>query len=482
MPFDPGGTSSVPKKEIRRRVRHQRQQHYRKMQRRAQRRQAGKGADRTYAHGQGTSSVLPGGHPRPHRGIVGTRASKHKKGFGTTGTQHTRNQHQKKHHRTRHTALGDSIGDLGKGLEKFAKRQQRRQNRRAAHSSAGGGGSHHAAAARRRHNRNAKHHGKHGKHSRGSGNISYTPQGAYKPNYKRVHRQASDLVNSDINSNLRQIRQEARGASRQYRHGQRKIRTQGKRERGDLRHVFGEAADFLQNNRGEMNQRYDTAKGDTADLYNQLTATNDANTSKNKAAMQSEMDRMGINASTRQFNEDSNFLQGMGNTDKTNALANLGTQQSGADAVARMLGSTMQGEKVSRIGQSYNTQGDQLSDLRQNYTDIFKNLQGEAHDTRADRASQIKELMMQLEDQNYQRFADTGQSNFENAMAANAFNLDVDKFNFDVKQNRQTLIQQRAAQRRRLRKQQTHHRHNQSQQAGANILGGINNMFSNLFG
>ena len=289
---------------------------------------------------------------------------------------------------------------------------------------------------------------------RGDNNVGFSPTVIEQPNLRQLHRQARGIVQADTNAELRNILQQLRQSSRSYRREQKKTIARGKNTRDDLRYIFGETADWLGAQQGQMNDRYTGARQNVNDIYDNMQSNVQANTNQNQNAMLDELRRMGINSvDTSQFNKDATFLQNMGEGNRGNAMANLQSGQTGANSVADMLAAAMQGERTSAIGKSYNEQGEQLGDLRQDYTDIFKDLRGQAARARQGQGAAVRELLLTLEDQQYQRQAEMGQQNFLNQMAANEFNLDVDKFNFDIAQNRQELIQQRAAARRRRRNQ-----------------------------
>ena len=349
----------------------------------------------------------------------------------------TQNEYERRLRKTADKNNTNVLEGLGNLLNNVADKNGRKGGKRHAHNHAGG----RKKGGRRR-------------GGRGDSNVGFSPTMIEQPNLRQLHRQARGIVQADTNAELRNILRQLRGSQRSYRREQNKTITRGKNTRGDLRHIFGETADWLQAQQGQMNDRYGATKDNVNNLYENLQSNVQANTNRNENAMLDELRRMGINSvDTSQFNKDANFLQNLGHANQSNALANLNAGQTGANSVADMLASTMQGERTSAIGRSYNEQGEQLGDLRQDYTDIFKDLRGQAASARQGQGAAIRELMLALEDQQYQRQAEMGQQNFLNQMAANEFNLDVDKFNFDIAQNRQELIQQRAAARRRKRNQ-----------------------------
>lgn len=351
----------------------------------------------------------------------------------------TQNEYER---RLRKAADGDDTNvfeGLAKGLRGVA---------RANRNNGGGGGGNKRS---RRGNRG----GRRRRGGRGKGNVGYSPTVMEQPNIRQLHRQARSIVRADTNDQLRAILQQLRGSQRTYRREQNKIKNTGKNQRTDLKYIFGEAADWMEGEQARTNERYGGVKDNINNIYGDLNSTVQANTDRNENAMMDELRRLGINSvDTSQFNKDANFLQGLSHSNQSNALANVNAGQTGANQVNDMLMGSLRGDRASRIGQSYNQQGEQLGDLRQDYNEIFKELRGEASRARSGQGAEIRELLMALEDQGYQRQADMAQQNFMNQMAANEFNLDVDKFNFDIAQNRQDLVRQRAAARRRKRNQQ----------------------------
>lgn len=304
--------------------------------------------------------------------------------------------------------------------------------------------------------------------------INYTGTPGYEFNERDARKRARDLVQADTNAQLRAKLAELRQGKNSYTKAVRQEKNLGKRRREDLNYIFGETADYLAGLEGDQNTRYDNRADNLKELFGNLEQKNQNVSDRNYNELQSEMRRLGIEGGlTGNFQRDANFMEMLGNTSEGNALANLQSDRRSAKSIMDMFQGTMKGERASQIGQAWNDQGDALADIRSDYGTLFSNLRGDISDIRANKGKAIQELLMTLEDQGYQRFAEGRQQDFMNQMMANEFNLDVDHFNLDVAKHRNSLAQQRAAQRALRRRRQ------QERQA-QNINNNLKNILSGL--
>ena len=317
-------------------------------------------------------------------------------------------------------------------------------------------------------------HGGRGNGGRGSGGkppagVKFTEQ-QYRDN-PGLRALARKLVNSDANSQLRDIKRLVTQLNRQGGQQARDIRTTGRRTRGDLNTIFGEVADYNRAQNEGIDKNYQALMQQVTQGNAATNAQTAQTTQGNLGALTGELGRLGISeAGTGYFNSEAAFGAQQAQQAQGNLGTNIGMQQAGADAVGALLGSTIQGERASSVGQAWNAQNDALTNNRDTVNNAMTDLRQQALDVRKGRGGQIEQLLMQLQDRDYNRWAEQSQNNFLNQMQANAFNLNVDQFNASNQWNRMQLLQQQAAARTMRGAQQT-------AAAGKSIMNQINGIF-----
>jgi hypothetical protein len=283
-------------------------------------------------------------------------------------------------------------------------------------------------------------HGKGGGSGKGSGKsggggggnsnaMSYYGMGKFNgPSRKK----AGLIVQREINRQLRELASEARQTKHSGREAVKKIHGQRRATIGDLDYLYNEADDYIGAQKQQIDSRYNQTKENVGNIFADLQQSQGQQIDATRAAAMAEMQRLGIQQTGMgQYDADAAFLQGLGQQQAADVDANLRSQQTGASAIGDLLQGMSRGSRASQIGQATTDAQESINDVRGDVRgqllDIFDSMRG----VRAERPAMTNELWMQMQDSAYQQWAETNQINFQNQLATNQFNLDVDKLSSD---------------------------------------------------
>lgn len=261
-------------------------------------------------------------------------------------------------------------------------------------------------------------------------------------------------VGQDINKFIRELMREAQSRKNSHQFDINKANALFDRTEGDLDHVYGEVAEQNQRSGNLINQGYNNGRNAMEQIYGALQGQMQGTTDANRDAAMAEMERLGIQQSGMgRFNTDANFGQQVAGINQANTLANLGMMQNSSNEIGNMLASMGQASLASAVGRATNDRNDYIQDSRQAHRQEMSDILGQIRDTRGERHSMVNELHQAMEQNAYQRWAETNQQQFNNVLAANNFNLGVSKHNSSNLLARAKLTQE-AARQRALKKQQ----------------------------
>lgn len=298
--------------------------------------------------------------------------------------------------------------------------------------------------------------------------MAYYGMGKFKgPDRKK----AALIVQREVNKTLRELRSEARQTQNAGKKAINKTRGERRAIKGDLRYLFNEADDYIGAQNEQINSRYNQTAEDLGSIFGSLQANQGQQIDARRAAAMAEMERLGIQQTGMgQFDADAAYLQGMGQQQQANALANLDVQKRNSSTVGDLLQSMSRGSRTSLLGQADMESQENINDIRGDVRGQLMDIFDSMREVKMDRPRATNELWMQMQDSAYQQWAEQGQMNFQNQLAANQFNLDVSKLNSDNLWKKAAMRQEakKAAAKRRQQRQM-----DQARNIGNNISNSV---------
>lgn len=276
----------------------------------------------------------------------------------------------------------------------------------------------------------------------GGGGAAYKGLGKIpKVPFKR----ARTIVQHEINQEIRQLLGEAKHQKRESKQQRRDIRADWRKSRDDLRYLFGEAQDYNNAQSQIIDNRFGDTIGAVQGLYSQFADENSANVDARRQAAMAELERLGIaQAGMGQYDVDAANAQSVAGLNNQNAAANLTAMRSGANTASDLLGSLIRGSQVSAVGQRQNQRDQSLADTKHEYAQYLHDIMAQVRNVKHSKWSRANELALALQGQQFDQQLAWKNSNFQNQMAVNNFNLDKSRFHASNMWNRADLIQQNA--------------------------------------
>lgn len=326
------------------------------------------------------------------------------------------------------------------------------------HSSGGGGGGGHSAPkhhpAPKHHKGGGKKHGGGGGGGGGGGNL---------------RKQASRIVQSDINNAVRALENEKKTRKGDLNFSLAKLDAMLRRSKGDLNHIYGEANENTAIQNAKINNTFNQGRAGVRATYGDLQNRLAANTQANASAGNAELARMGIQqAGLGRLGEDAANASNVAGINAANADTNLSTQQSGAAQIGGMLASMGTSSQAAAVGRATNARNDGVSEAMNAYRQDVAGIYDQERSEQLAKGGKVQELWQQMDDRRFQRkesnrnyaLARRSQAFSENS-SNNNFALSVSRFNSDN-------LWKSAAQRQEDRRQAALLR----QQAAAAMAGG----------
>lgn len=245
-------------------------------------------------------------------------------------------------------------------------------------------------------------------------------------------RDARNIVRGDNNRLIRELLNEMKGVRSGMDYDIRKGDAQYNRAKGDLEYIFGEAGDYINAQNSKIAGQFDKTGNVLQDLYAQLQSRQGSITNDARQRMLAEQSRLGIQkAGTGRFEEDAANMQALAAQQQANNMANNQTAKNSSQEIGQLLASMTAAEKTSNLGKAQNARDDFASQTRQQGRTQLNEILGDIRGIRKDTPNQVQQLFLQMEQNAYQRWAESQQADFNNQLAANNFNLDVSRLNSD---------------------------------------------------
>jgi len=218
-------------------------------------------------------------------------------------------------------------------------------------------------------------------------------------------RAANNLVQQDINTQIRALRNQAQGQARARDFDISKLEALFGRTKGDLDYLFDEAKDFTTGQSAKIDQRFDETGASMNQLFNSFKTENQANTNSRRDAASAELARLGIQQSgLGKFDEDAAFAEGMSNTNQANNNANLAAMKFGADEIGQLLQGMATGSHASNVGQANTTKDQGIAQARQDFSQYMKGVTDKATEIQSTKFVKATDLAQQLQAQKFSQF------------------------------------------------------------------------------
>ena len=208
---------------------------------------------------------------------------------------------------------------------------------------------------------------------------------------------AANVVQGDINAQLRQILSQALGQRDAKNFDINKAEALFKRSKGDLDYLFNEAKDYNRAQSEKINQRFASTGEDIGALFDTFKAENEASTGNRRDAAMAELQRLGIQQSgLGTFDEDAANAASMADVNNSNVSANLAAMQAGAGEVGDLLAGMATGSHASAVGQATNTRNSAVADINQNFNQYRREVFAEAMKANSMKNSAALDMFMNL--------------------------------------------------------------------------------------
>lgn len=265
--------------------------------------------------------------------------------------------------------------------------------------------------------------------------------------FKGVSRdKAAGLVNADIRTYIDELRREAEAAKSQYGYEENKANTLYNRTKGDLDYVYGEADEYIGSQNGKIDARYNQSKTAAQAAQQALLAQLGGNGASNTSETHGELARLGMDGGqfTQRMGADQQYALGTANQTGANNQANLNLMQLGSADIGQLLLGMNKGSQTSAMGRALNNRNDLLSDISQSRSQDLQGIRGEMRDIRGQRGGAIKQMLEQLVESQFGRYAENRTMNFNERMAQQSLNLDRRSLNHSIGQDNAGMRQQNA--------------------------------------
>lgn len=252
------------------------------------------------------------------------------------------------------------------------------------------------------------------------------------------------------------------------------------RTKGDLNYVFNEADDFIGAKNQQIDQRFTDTGSQLGQLFQQLQGTLGQTSAANRNAAVGEQSRLGIQQSGMgNFDSDANFQQMLAQQSGAGAQATNQMMQGSANEIGSLLQSMSQASLASAMGRATNDRNDAITGARQGYRSEVSDIRGDIRDVNKNRPAAINELFKAMQNDAYQRWAETQQMDFQNQLATNNFNLDVSKLNSD---NLWKKAEQRERQRQAAIERRTQQGLHEAEELSRTLADKTKNLVAGMFG
>lgn len=271
-------------------------------------------------------------------------------------------------------------------------------------------------------------------------------------------KQAKQYVNRDIRAAIQELKNENQDRRKDFRWDQAQASSRYDRATGDLNHIFGEAGEQNQLQTKAILDRIMGQQGQTNQMFDQLGAVQQGNTSQNTQALLGELQRLGIEggANLAPMQADANWAQSMGEQGRTNTLANLGAMSQSAGDIGSLLGQMTNSSLASNLGRQLNMKNQTIAESQNQYMGERDEIRDAMRQERLTRGNRITDLYRELEEQGYNRWFQNREANRANRLGWSNFNQGVSMDNAGLMMDKAAMLQEQraaAAQRRAMENQ-----------------------------
>lgn len=275
---------------------------------------------------------------------------------------------------------------------------------------------------------------------------------------KALMNQARQYVNRDIRSAIQELANENQDRRKDFRWDQATANSRYQRSVGDLNHVFGEANEQNQLQTKAILDRIMGNQGQTNQMFDQLGAAQQGNTSQNTQALLGELQRLGIEggANLAPMQQDAAWAQNMGEQGRTNTLANLGAMSQSAGDVGSLISQMANSSLAANIGRQANLKNQTIAESQHQYMGERDEIRDAMRQERLQRGNRTMDLYRDLEEQAYNRWFQEREANRANRLGWSNFNHGVSMDNAGLMMDKAQMLQEQraaAAQRRAMENQ-----------------------------
>lgn len=279
-----------------------------------------------------------------------------------------------------------------------------------------------------------------------------------RPGNDSLMNQARQYINRDIRAAVQQLANENQARRKDFRWDQAQADSRYDRAKGDLNHIFGEAGEQNALQTKAILDRIMGAQGQTNQMFDQLGAAQQGNTSQNTQALLGELQRLGIEggANLAPMQADATWAQNMGEQGRTNTLANLGAMSQSAGDIGSLLGQMTNSSLASNLGKQLNLKNQTIAESQNQYMGERDEIRDAMRQERLQRGNRIMDLYRELEEQSYNRWFQEREANRANRLGWSNFNHGVSMDNAGLMMDKAEMLREQreaAAQRRALENQ-----------------------------
>lgn len=282
--------------------------------------------------------------------------------------------------------------------------------------------------------------------------------GPSRPGNKSLMNQARQYINRDIRAAIQELANENQARRKDFRWDQAQADSRYDRARGDLNHIFGEANEQNQLQTKAILDRILGQQGQTNQMFDQLGAAQQGNTSQNTQALMGELQRLGIEggANLAPMQADANWAQNMGEQGRTNTLANLGAMGQSAGDIGNLISQMAASSNAANQGRQLNMKNQTIAESQNQYMGERDEIRDAMRQERLQRGNRTMDLYRELEDQMYNRWFQEREANRANRLGWSNFNQGVSMDNAGLMMQKAQMLQEQraaAAQRRAMENQ-----------------------------
>ena len=279
--------------------------------------------------------------------------------------------------------------------------------------------------------------------------ITYGGLGINAPSRSSFRKQAAETVAFQLNPQLNALTAQANQTNQDWAFGDTQLRTKAAQAKSDLNYLLAalntKLGSLKQSTDVSMTEGMSAVDKNYSDLLQRMSAIN---SSTNNATAE-EINRMGLTTNqdvqaTQRSQEDDQFLKGLAENNRANAATLLQAQKSSYDSAAN---DTIAAENVNFANQQAtvsNTYAQAESELLKERNKTLAQINSNKQAVEAQRGFLTQQRIDSLYSEAISTAERRAQQDWTNQMAANNFNLNVTKFNYDTQYRQAQLARDKA--------------------------------------